>query len=92
MVRESGRAVYTLLYLRRITKKDLLCTTWNSAPCYVEAWMGAGFGRERVRVCVTESPRCSPETIAAWLVSSTPVQSKKFKGKQVIRCEINMRK
>ena len=34
----------TLLYLRWITKKVLLYSTWNSAQCNVAAWMGAGFG------------------------------------------------
>ena len=29
-----------LLYLKRITNKDLLHSTWNSAQCYVAAWMG----------------------------------------------------
>ena len=35
--------VYTLRYLKWITNKDLLYSTWNSAPCYVPAWMGGGF-------------------------------------------------
>ena len=38
--------MYTLLYLKWITNKDLLYSTWNSAPCYVAAWMGGGFGWE----------------------------------------------
>ena len=36
--------MYTLLYLKQITNKDRLFSTWNSAQCYVVAWMGAGFG------------------------------------------------
>ena len=32
--------VYTLLYFRWITNKDLLYSTWNSAQCHVPAWMG----------------------------------------------------
>ena len=35
---------YTLLYLKRITNKDLLYSTGNSAQCYVAAWMGGEFG------------------------------------------------
>ena len=31
--------MYTLLYLEWITNKDLLYSTWNSAQCYVAAWM-----------------------------------------------------
>ena len=51
IVREFGKVLYTLLYLKWITCKDLLYSTGNSAQCYVPAWMGAGFG-ERVCVCV----------------------------------------
>ena len=44
MVRDFGMVMYTLLYLKQITSKDQLGSTWNSAQCYVVAWMGAGFG------------------------------------------------
>ena len=40
IVREFGTEVYTLLYLKQITGKDLLYNTGNSAQCYVAAWMG----------------------------------------------------
>ena len=36
--------------------KDLLYSTWNSAPCYVAAWMGGEFGGERISVYVWLSP------------------------------------
>ena len=39
-----------LLYLKWITNKDLLYSTWNSAQCYVAAWMGGEFGREWIHV------------------------------------------
>ena len=39
--------VYTLLYLKWITNKDLVCGTGNSAQCYVAAWMGGGLGENR---------------------------------------------
>ena len=35
--REFGMGMYTLLYLKWITNKDLLYSTWNSAQCYVAA-------------------------------------------------------
>ena len=41
--------VYMLLYLKYlewIINKDLLYSTWNSAQCYVAAWMGGEFGGE----------------------------------------------
>ena len=31
--------MYTLLYLKWITNKDLLYSTGNSVQCYVAAWM-----------------------------------------------------
>ena len=44
--REFGMDMYTLLYLKWITNKDLLCSTWNSAQCYMAASMeGRGWGR-----------------------------------------------
>ena len=44
--------VYTLLYLKRITNKDLLYiyNTGNSAQCYVAAGMGREFGGEWIHV------------------------------------------
>ena len=47
--------MYTLLYLKWITNKDLLYNTWNSAQCYMAAWMGVGFGGEWIPVCVSLS-------------------------------------
>ena len=37
--RELELDMYTLLYLKRITNKDLLYSTGNSDQCYVAAWM-----------------------------------------------------
>ena len=42
IVRDFGKVVFTLLYPKWITNKDLLYTTWNSTQCYVPAWMGGG--------------------------------------------------
>ena len=50
IVREFGMDMYTLLYLKWITNKALLYSTWNSAQCYMAAWMGGAFGRERIHV------------------------------------------
>ena len=46
MVREFGMDMYTLLYLKWITNRDLLCSIWNSAKCYVAAWMAGASGGE----------------------------------------------
>ena len=56
IVRDFGVDMYTLLYLKRITSKDPLHNTWNSAQCFVVAWMGGEFGREWIHVYVWLSP------------------------------------
>jgi len=43
IVREFGMDMYTLLYLKWITNKDLLYSTGYSAQCYMAAWMGGEF-------------------------------------------------
>ena len=50
--REFGMDMQTLVYLKWITNKDLLYSIWNSAQCYVAAWMGEEFGGEWVHVYV----------------------------------------
>ena len=52
IVRESGMDMYTLLYIKWITNKDLLYSRWNSAQCYVAAWMGGELRREWIHVHV----------------------------------------
>ena len=56
IVREFGMDMYTLLYLKWITNKDVLYSTGNSAQCYVAAWMGREFGGEWIHVYVWLSP------------------------------------
>ena len=48
--------MYTLLYLKWITDKDLLNSTGNSAQCYVAVWMGGEFGGEQIHVYAWLSP------------------------------------
>ena len=52
IVREFGIDRYTLLYLKRITNKDLLYGTGNSAQCYVAAWMAGQLGGKWIHACV----------------------------------------
>ena len=44
--------MYKWLYLKWMTNKDLWNSTWNSAQCYVAAWMGGEFGGEWLMVTV----------------------------------------
>ena len=53
--------MYTLLYLKCITNKYLLYSTWNSAQCYLAAWMGGKFGD--ACIWMAESLSCSSETV-----------------------------
>ena len=46
IARQFGMDMYTLLYLKWITNKDLPYGAWNSAQCYVAAWVGGESGRE----------------------------------------------
>ena len=52
IVRKFGMDAYTLLCLKWITNKDLLCSAGNSAQCYVAAWMGGEFGGKWIHVYV----------------------------------------
>ena len=60
--RESGKDMYTLLYLKWITNKDLLYSTWNSAQYYVAAWMGGEFEGEWIHVYIRLNQIPSPFT------------------------------
>ena len=52
IVREFGNDMYTLLYSKRITNKELLYSTGNPAQCYVAAWMGGESGGEWIHAYV----------------------------------------
>ena len=71
--------MYGLLYLKWLTKKDLLCSTGYSAKCYLAAWIGGGLvGRVDTCICMAESLHGSPETTTTLLIGYTPIQNKKF--------------
>ena len=44
--------MYTLLYLKWITNKDLLYHTGSSAHCYAAAEMEGGLGEEWIHVLI----------------------------------------
>ena len=52
IVREFGIDMYILLYLKRLTNKDLLYSTGNSAQCYVAGWMGGSLGEEQIHIYI----------------------------------------
>ena len=83
IVTKFGKVMYTLLYSKWITNKDLLYSTWNSAHCYVPAWMGGGVGG-RTDTCMYVW--LSPFTVHLKLSQHcyTTIQNKKFKVKEKI--------
>ena len=56
IVKEFGMDMYTLLYLKWISNKGLLCSTGNSTQCYVAASIGRGLGGEWIHAYVWLSP------------------------------------
>ena len=48
--------MYTPLYLKWITNKDLSYNTGNTARCYMAAWMGREFGGKWIHMYVWSSP------------------------------------
>ena len=80
LYRDLGMDVYTVLYLKWITNKDLLYSTWNSAQCYAAAWMGGEFGGEwrHVYIWLGHSTVHLKLSQHCLLISYTPIQNKKF--------------
>ena len=76
--REFGIDVYTLLYLKWITNKVLLCSTGSSAQCYAAAWMGGDLGKMHASIRMAESLHCPPETVTTLLTGYAPTQNKKL--------------
>ena len=68
--------MYTLLYLKWITNKDLPYSTWNSAQCFLD--QKGVWGRMDTCICMAESLRCSAETTTTLLIGYIPIQNKNF--------------
>ena len=66
IVKEFGIDMYTLLYLKRITNKDLLCSTGNSIQYYITngkiIWKRIG-----TCICITETLCCTSEMVTVLL-------------------------
>ena len=80
--REFGMDMYTLLYLKWITNKDLPYSTWNSAQCFVDR--RGVWGRMDTCTHMAESLRCSPETITTLWITYTPIENNNNKPRTVL--------
>lgn len=49
------------VFLKWITNKNVLYSTFNSAQCYVPVWMDGGFEGIWTCICMAESLHNSPE-------------------------------
>ena len=72
-----GVGLYALLYLKWITNRDLLYSTWKSVQCYVAAWMGREYGMD-THICMAESLFCLPITQHSLLICYIPIQNSFF--------------
>ena len=60
---EIGTDICTLLYIRWMTNRNLLCGTGNSTQCCVVTYMGKESKKEwLICICVTGSLCCAAET------------------------------
>ena len=66
-----------LLFIKWITNKDLLYSTWSSAQCYAAAWMGGVWGRVDACMRMAESLHREPETGTTLLIGCASIQNKK---------------
>ena len=73
IVREFAIDMYTLLHLKRITNKDLLYSTGNSAQCCGSLDGRGVWGRMDTCMCMVELLCCAPETITTLLTGYTPI-------------------
>ena len=75
IVKKFEEVMYTLLYSKWTTNKDILYSTWNSAQGYVAGWVLEGsWGRMDTCIYMAESLCCPPETIEKLLISYTLIQ------------------
>ena len=80
IVKDFGKVMYTILYLKWITNKNLLYSTQNSVQRYAPAWMAVLCAskvsrRMNICICMAESLHCSPVTMTTLLIGYTPIQN-----------------
>ena len=60
---EVGINIYTILYIKQIINKNLLCSTMNSSQYSVITYMGKESEKEWIYVYILTEPLCcTPET------------------------------
>ena len=82
--RELGMDMCILLHLKWIVNKDLQYSTWNSAQCYVAAWMGGEFGGEWIHVYAWLNPLTAHLSQYCLFISYTSNHNKDFKKRETL--------
>ena len=78
IIREYGMDMYTLLYLKWMTNRDMLCST-GALLMLRGSLDGRGvWGRMDTCVCMAESLYCAAEMIKTLLIGYTPMRNNKF--------------
>ena len=65
--------MYTLIYLKWITNKEILCSPGNSTQCMWQPGCRGGLGRIDTCKYIAESLSCPPETITTLLTGYTSI-------------------
>ena len=73
IVKDFGKTMYTLLYLKWITNRHLLYSTLLNVMCQPR-WEGC-LGENEYIISMTESLHSSPETVTTLLIGCTPIQN-----------------
>ena len=80
IVRDFGKVMHTLLYLKWITNKNLLYKHMELCSVLCGSLYGSGvWGRRDTCICVAESLPCSLETTTTLLIGYISIHNKKFK-------------
>ena len=79
IVKDFGKVMYTMLYLKQITNKNLLYTHGTLLNVMCQPGQRGIRGRMDTCVCMTEYLQFSPETITMRLIIYTPIKDKRFK-------------
>ena len=74
--------MYTLLYFKWITNKDLLYNTGNCSRLYGSLDGRVVWGRTDTCMCMAESLCCPLESISILLIGYAPIQNKTSKKRK----------
>ena len=75
IVKDFGKVMYTMLYLKQITNKNLLYTHGTLLNVMCQPGQRGIRGRMDICIHMAEFLHCSPETITILLIGYIPIQN-----------------